>query len=292
MWYLLLSVLSSTLVVLIFKGFSIFRIDAFQAIVYNYFVCVLCAWATLGRFPVHPGTVQEPWFPLALLLGFIFIVGFNIIAATVHHFNVTIAAVMQKMSLVLTVIYTIILYNESTGLYKILGILMAIGAIAMTNYREKAVEDATHSSRSWIVLALPFLTLFLSALIEIILFEVEQMNEVNADLGFIALLFGTAGLLGSIRLIFLLVRRHTTFRWKDLGAGMLLGVPNFFSIYFLLRVIGVGWEGSIVFPINNVGIIALSAILAWIIFREKLNRVNILGVICAIIAIVLIAISR
>ena len=37
-----------------------------------------------------------------------------------------------------------------------------------------------------------------------------------------------------------------------------------------MKALGAGWEGSVVFPINNVGIIALSAIIGgFLIFKEK-----------------------
>ena len=68
-----------------------------------------------------------------------------------------------------------------------------------------------------------------------------------------------------------------------------MGVPNFFSIYYILKAISEGWEGSEFFPYNNISIIALSAVIAYLFFKEKLSVANIVGVLLAIVAIGLIA---
>ena len=78
---------------------------------------------------------------------------------------------------------------------------------------------------------------------------------------------------------------------KNIIAGIALGVPNYFSVHFLLEVLGSGMEGSVAFPINNISIIVLSALLAWLIFSEKLSKINVAGIVLAVVSIVLIAVS-
>ena len=290
MIFLIFSVLCSTAIVLLFKTLGVMRIKVFPTICINYIVCVLSAWATEGSFPFTMEDVNEPWFPYALFLGFIFITGFNITAFTVQIFSVTVAAVMQKMSLVLTVLYTIIFYNEATNFSKIIGLLLAFAAIILINWPEKLIPGAKRP-KQWYLYLLPLYTLLSSALLEIIFFRVEKMTGNGADLGFIALIFGIAGLLGNITLIIALLRKKISFGKKEVIAGTALGVINFGSIYFLLKTLGIGWEGSVVFPINNVAIIAISTVLAILIFKEKFSKINTLGFLCALSAIVLIAIA-
>ncbi len=73
--------------------------------------------------------------------------------------------------------------------------------------------------------------------------------------------------------------------------GILLGVPNFMSIHYLMKAIGQGWDASLMFPINNVGIIAISMLGALFIFKEKANKYKLMGVALAISAVLLIALS-
>lgn len=290
MIYLILSILCSTAIVLLFKTLGVAKIQVFPTICLNYLICVICAWITEGEMPLNQSSIQEPWFPYALFLGVIFITGFNITAMTVQIFSVTVAAVMQKMSLVLTVLYTIVFYQEAVNFFKITGILLALVAIILINWPEKPIQG-TRKVRKWHWYLFPAYTLLSSALIEIIFFRVEKMTGNGADLGFIALIFGIAGLIGNAVLIFGLIRGKIRFGWKEVAAGSTLGVINFGSIYYLLKVIGVGWEGSVVFPINNVSIITLSTIIAILFFKEKLLKINSLGLAFAVVAIAFIALS-
>lgn len=74
-------------------------------------------------------------------------------------------------------------------------------------------------------------------------------------------------------------------------AGVLLGIPNFLSVYFLLKILDLGWDGSIIFPIFNVGVLLASAIMGWLIMREEMPVKRALGVIMAAISIYLISTS-
>lgn len=290
MSFLLLSILCSTAIVLLFKSLGIWQIKVFPTICLNYLVCVLCAWALEGSFPLQVNDVDQPWFPYALFLGVVFITGFNITAMTVQVFSVTVAAVMQKMSLVLTVIYTILYFDERVNSLKVFGIALATLAILFINFPNRK-KDGLLRPRRWYYYLFPAYTLFSSALIEIIFFKIEKMTRNGADLGFIALIFGIAGLTGNIILITGLISRKITFGKKEILAGTLLGIVNFGSIYFLLKTISIGWEGSVIFPVNNVSIISLSTIIAIFVFREKLRKINVVGLFAAILSIVLIALS-
>ncbi len=303
MVYLILSILCSTAIVLIFRMFSRYDIHNLPAITANYLVCVLCAWATLGSFPFNTNSIYEVWFPYALVLGGVLIGGFTLIAATVRTFSVTVGAVMQKMSLVITVVYTILAYGESVSVLKVTGILAACGAIVLINSPAKQKRsDVPSTDKPWYLFLIPIGAWVLNAVLEILLFRVERLTGENANLGFLATFFLTAGVLGTLLLLFntffnrfyrsSALRQKNAVRGRDILAGVILGVVNFGSLYFLLRVIGLGWEGSVVFPVNNVAIIALSAAFAVWFFRERLNSANWWGLALAVAAIGLIALTR
>ena len=90
MLYLILTVACSVLLGFIFKLFARYQVDGFQAIVFNYITCFTCGWLHLGSFPVKAENFGSAWMPYALVLGLIFISGFNMAALTVRHFGVTI----------------------------------------------------------------------------------------------------------------------------------------------------------------------------------------------------------
>ena len=50
-----------------------------------------------------------------------------------------------------------------------------------------------------------------------------------------------------------------------------------------------GWGSAVVYPVNNVAIVMISALVAVLFFREKLTRLNMIGILVAIAAILLIS---
>lgn len=291
MIYILLSIICSAILVLLFRVFQNYKVNTFQAIYFNYFTCVASAWVSLGSFPIPADLTSKNWFPFALILGFVFITGFNAVAGTVEKFNVALASIMQKMTIIFVVIFSVIYLDESLGWQKIVGVLLCIAAILFTSYNPGNQEDTKKEKVSltdWIVY--PIAALVLSAVIDILLLYLQKrMNTGGTDISFIASLFASAGSIGTVYLTYALLTKRMTFEWKNVLAGITLGIPNFASIYYLLKAIEVNKDGSVVFPIVNVGIIVTSTILAWLIFKEPFTRNKTIGVLLAIGAILLIA---
>jgi multidrug transporter EmrE-like cation transporter len=52
-----------------------------------------------------------------------------------------------------------------------------------------------------------------------------------------------------------------------------------------------GIDSSVVFGINNIGIVGLSVLLGVLIFRERLSWINMLGIMVCIAATILLAYS-
>lgn len=292
MLYILLSICCSTSLIVIFKLFERYNINTFQAILFNYYTCVLCAWANMGTFPIPSDVIQKPWLIFALILGFCFITGFNAVGGTVRNFNMALASVMQKMSLLFAVAFTISYYRESFTFTKIFGILAAIGAILLTSFSSdqsnNEKEQQQHSLKHWLMF--PIAAWVLSGVIDILLYYVElEINKGNTNISFIATLFGTAGLFGTLFFIYGIAKGSIQPAFKNVLGGIVLGVPNFYSIYFLLKSFSQGYEGSKVFPLTNVGIILSATFVGYLFFKEPMQKTKIIGIGLAVLAIILIA---
>jgi len=284
MTFLILAIVLSGLLVLIFKGFTIYEVDILQAIWVNYLVCVVMASLTKGQFAIESGFWKESWFPYAFILGFIFVTSFTLIGHTVKKYGITVGAIMQKMSLIVSVTAAFILYKEDITFLKIFGILLAMLATILANIPKDSKKMKFELGM------MPILVLVLSGIIEIGLQYVEKsVIGTSADLGFIAFLFLTAGIVGLTYFLTLLSQGKAKFERKSIIAGIVLGIPNFASIYYLMKTLGDGWDGSVVFPIINVGIIIFAAIGAIVIFKEKLSTYNWVGVFLAVLSIVIIS---
>ena len=72
-------------------------------------------------------------------------------------------------------------------------------------------------------------------------------------------------------------------------AGLVLGLPNYFSIYLIMRAISDNvLQSSVLYPVVNVGVVLGSTLCAFFFFSEKLSLTNWLGIALSIAAIALI----
>lgn len=284
---LIIVICLNILLLVIFRMFKKYEVDSFQAIVINYLTCVAVGSFVLGRFPLDASTIDKPWFPYSIALGFLFITGFNLLAQSVQHFGVTLTSIAQKMSLLLSVGFAVVLFNETVNIGKGIGLLAALASIVLINLPDQSKAERTNTSGPWYLLIVTWL---LSGLIDMTLFYVEVKDlSSNADIGFVVALFGMAAIIGTCIMTFLLITKKKHFAWKNILAGIILGIPNFFTIYLLLVLFNQGFEGSTIFPIVNVAIILGSAILGFSIFKERLSKIQWLGFALGVLCIILIA---
>lgn len=199
--------------------------------------------------------------------------------------GLSVVAVASKMSVVIPILVGVFLYNESIGRLKVAGILIALASIYLVTVNPNKIRASS--------LLYPILVFVGSGFIDVSLKFLET-NFVNpSDISvFSATLFGTAGLVGGIIFLFQLFQGNFKFQFKNLVGGVLLGIVNYFSIYFLVKAIGYkGMESSTFFVVNNVGILFVTSLLGVILFREKLTHQNKLGILLAVVGIVLVSLS-
>ena len=117
------------------------------------------------------------------------------------------------------------------------------------------------------------------------------MNDDNRNVVIMSI-FGFAALFGTLKLIYDRFHLKKPVLFRSIAGGILLGVVNYFSLYFLVKCLGMpGAESSTVFAIVNIGVVLLSFVLGLMLFREYITRIKITGIILAIIAIILLSAS-
>jgi len=282
------SIVLTSYLTLSFKITGRLNINTFQAIVFNYFSCVVTGSLFNGYFPVNSTNLQQPWFPWALLMGVMFITIFNVVGFTTQQLGVAVASVANKLSLVIPFIFSIYLYNEPVTLLKVLGIIMALMAVYLT-VKPGGKINRRHSN-TWL-LVLPILLFAGSGLLDTLIKYTEQrfLNDTNSN-DFLITAFTSAGIIGILILLTGIIMRRIRFEYKAVLAGIAIGVPNYFSIWCLVMALKkYAGNSSSLIPINNMGIVLFSAVAAWALFREKLSLYNWAGILLSVAAIALIA---
>ncbi len=289
MFYLIGTIVLNTVLFTLFKVFPKYKIDTLQAIVANYFVTVITGSLFLGRFPIGAESVQQPWFPWAIGLGVGFISVFNLIAWRTSKEGMTATTIANKISLVIPVIAAYFLYSEQIGPFKIAGIILAAPAVYFAS--KKKEESVGKGEKNFFWIALLFLG---SGLLDTVVKYAEQnfLKETDTQMAYTIHVFAAAACSGFLLIIVLLLVGKIKLASRNLIAGVVLGIPNFFSLYFLIRLLHSGWlQSSAAIPINNIGIVLLSALVAMLFFGEKASRYRVLGLALAVVSILLIALS-
>jgi drug/metabolite transporter (DMT)-like permease len=292
MIYLLGSIILSSYLTLSFKVLQRLNINTLQAIVFNYIACVCTGAFVNGSFPVNKENINAPWFVWALVMGVMFISIFNIIAFTAQTMGVAVASVANKLSMVIPFMFSLYLYNENSTVLKVTGIVVALAAVVLTCYPTEK-NNATPQKNKKLLWLLPLVLFMSSGLLDTLIVYVKNnffINPADNFNTFLITAFSVAGGIGILVLLFQFTTGVQPFSFKALLAGIIIGIPNYFSIWCLGKLITV-YKGnsSAIIPVNNMGIVLFSAVAAWLLFKEKLSLINWVGIILAIAAIALIA---
>lgn len=278
---LALSIFCSTIIFVLFKLYKKFGIDTFQAIVFNYFTAFIIGVA-LYHNEWNPNALQEQtWMFFSAGTSILFIGLFLLMAFSSQSNGVASTSIAVKMSMAISLIIMIISYGEEVSALKTAAILLAILGVFLVSYSGK---NKTKMASGWMLLVLFIGSGTLDFTLNLV--QKHILQSLTASL-FSAISLGLAGIIGSVVLIFRIIQNKTQLRAKNLVAGIILGVPNFFSIYLLLLSYKTtGWTDSTVLAITNVSVVLFSAVVGFLIFSEEANKRKIIGLIAAISAIV------
>jgi drug/metabolite transporter (DMT)-like permease len=233
--------------------------------------------------------MQQPWVLYAMVLGMLFVSLFYLISVTTVVFGVSVASVANKMSIVIPVTLAVYLYHETLSAVQIAGIVLAMIAVVMVSYKKS--NESVKITTQWHYL-LPIILFIgcggIDALINYLqrTFTSDQIS--NEYILSTAFMF--AAIAGTFWLLLLLIMKKTIWHTKSIITGLVLGIPNFFSMFLVMKSLESNFlNASTFFPVNNMSIVVLGTIISIIAFKEKLSKLNTAGILLSVFAIVLIA---
>ncbi len=274
-----LSILCSSILVTFFKLFGKYNIHNLQAIVVNYLT------AAISGFLIFPFSIKEiitgPWIIHGIILGVVFISIFLVMALTTQKAGMAVTSIAGKMSMIIAVLVGYLFLNEKIQLIQWIGITIALIAVFAISYqKERKIE------KTWILL-LPIILFTGSGFIDSYMFIAQKMILSKNDfVPFISSVFFFAFIGG---LVYLLYKKFTSGIQLDYTsgiAGIVLGLFNWGSLFFLLRALQ---QGSVIMiAFNNIGIVLATAFIGIMIFKEKYTSINYIGIILSVLSIILL----
>lgn len=292
MIYLILAIVFSAGVFVTMRFFKHFELDNHQALMWNYIFATVTGFLICNHFDTIPELVNESWFGLSLLTGFWFIFTYLLMTRSTQSSGITITSLSSKLSVVLPTLAGVLIFHEKLNWEISIGIVLALVALVLVVGGGNAAGDGNKESSNilrinWL---LPILIFFGTGTGDILMKLNEQRNA-SDDMGFmIAFIYMIAMLFGIVLVIHDLIKGLSKWQNKSIFGGIILGVINFFSTYCIFHAMRC-FDNVMLFPIYNIGVVSLTALIGWLVFKEKLTWKNYLGLAIALIAVVLITIK-
>lgn len=284
MAFLILSILASTLILITFRYFEKFKVDNFNAIIINYFTASVLGFLLADKEAGLSLSGSDSWFHMAVIIGVIFVAMFYLIALTTQKTGLTITSISSRMSVIIPMIFSIVFYHEALPVLKAIGILLAPIAVVLTIMR----KDISLKDKRFFILPV---IMFLGVGLTDSLVKYTQQEFLSGDnvLMFSTYLFVIAFSTSILSKILFQSNKGFDLNGKDLIGGILLGLFNFGSLYFFIQALQFsGMDSSLVFGINSIGIVLLSVFASVLFFKEKLSKLNWIGILVAIFTLILL----
>ncbi|MFD1805707.1 EamA/RhaT family transporter [Pasteurella oralis] len=275
---LIIAVLCSVAVSVLLKVARKQNIVIQQAIAFNYIVALGLSYSLLK--PDFKGlgftefVVQSENAPVFFALGILLPTVFIIMSKAVEFAGIVRSDAAQRLSLFLPIVAAFFIFGEQLSQARLLGIILAF--IALFCLLNKPT-DTESNLRGMIGLILVW---FGYGIIDILFKQVAKSGG-----AFPATLFISFVLAACVMFGYLLIKREV-FTVPSFIGGIILGGLNFMNILFYIKAHqSFSDNPTLVFAGMNIGVICLGTITGALVFKEKISKINGVGIVIGISAI-------
>ncbi len=286
MLYLVLSVVFSVLLLVNFRAHARFQVDTRIAILLNYPVCFLTAY-------LHQPTAIPFQWPstgdtfLLLAMGVGFVITFLLSGFSTQRNGMAPTSLANNISLVIPVLINLFILNTGgeITLSIAFGLAFSFAAIYFCSPQLNIASGVKP------VVSL-LLAVFVAYGLTNTLFSYLNSTltvQVGGTLPFIMMLL--IGSMASSAIVLIWKSVNGTLHWNrnSVLAAIPLGLPNFFSFYFLLKALDAFQNNAaVVLTMYNLSVILLSAVAAYVFFKEHLTKRQWLGLALGCVGIALL----
>lgn len=282
MLFLILSILCSVIVGVIFKISRKYNANPSQIISFNYIAAITLCYFTFtpDLNALDNNAPLEIYTSVGILLPILFL----FLAFSIKYMGIAKTDAAQRLSLFIPILAAWLLFNEGFNTYKVIGVLIGFAALLFI-----LKKPSSHTENKWIY---PAAVLFGFGIIDILFKKIALYTVVpyTTSLFFVFLIAFAVSIL--IVLYKLFVTKEN-FVLKSIPFGILVGVFNFGNILFYLKAHKAFAENpSTVFAGMNMGVIILGTLIGAFFFKEKLSKINVLGLVLALVAVIFIVLSQ
>ena len=212
---------------------------------------------------------------LGVVAGFLFLMGFILLQINVKINGVVLSATFAKLGVLVPTVLSLFLYHERLMLTQTIGFLLALVAIVLIN-----MDKGSGSAKYKTALVLLLLSNgFADAMAKIY----EEHGSPLLEDFYLIFTFVSAF---AFSFLFVLIKHEKVYK-MDILMGIILGIPNYYSVRFLMKALS-DIEAVITYPTYSVAGIAVITLAGVFVFREKLNKRQKSSVFIIMISLVLL----
>ena len=280
--YLLLSSVCSLTIAHLLKLTEVKELRTLNTLTVNYLVAFMVAF-TVGIS--DGGSLNLSSLPGYLILfcivvGAFFIGNFVVYGKSVHTNGVGITIAAMRLSLLVPVLISILMYGEFLSTIKIVGVVLVFGALVLLIPKKNGVKIGKMDA-SWLLLIIFLLSGFADASLKI--YNEDFSVNLNESM-FMGMVFVGAFVIG---LILCLIRKGPLIKKDEAILGASIGIPNLYSSIFLIYALD-GISGAIAYPIVNILNVLGGTFLGLLIWSDTVSTKQWVGIAVAILAIILL----
>ena len=218
----------------------------------------------------------------AAVLGFLFAITFVIYSKAISLAGTALATVSARLSVIIPVLFSIIFFDEKPNLLMLVGFGLALITLYLFYLSLKNHGPVEGRKGKYIYL----IALLVGIGFVDFSMKIFEHNFPASEKGiFVFTIFFTAFIYTAIYLFFNKIK----FDKATFNLGLVLGVPNVLAIHFLLAALS-ELPAIIVFPIQNIGVIVITAVAAYLIWKEQINLYGKIALVVGIAAILFVKI--
>ncbi|MFI3266510.1 MAG: DMT family transporter [Rikenellaceae bacterium] len=284
MFYLVSAIVSSSMIMILFKIFLRFKVDYFQAIIINYIFAFSVGLVNSPKAYSISQVLSSNWVFAAVPLGILFFSTLLLYASATKAVGVALTTVCSRTALIVPVSCSFIFFGEHPTPQKIAAIVMILASLPLI------FIDKKNEKKKDFLSILPLIGLFAcTATIDSSIkmsqhFLIGSKEEYSL---FVCTIFLSSLAFGLTVLALTSKLAKMKISWRNIAAGLTLGIFNFYASYSVLNALS-HLDATIVYPIMYPSIVVLTTLVGVYIFDERLTRKKVAGIAVALAAIVML----
>lgn len=217
---------------------------------------------------------------IGILAGLAYSISYYLMIYTIKSSGISIAWSAIRLSVIVPVLFSIFYWNERPSIYQIAGIVFVCIALPLLSIKPDSDGRRRMFGRASVLVLMLFIA---TSGVNLAPKAFSELSPESHRQMYLLLLFTTAAIVSCCAMIF----KEPSMRATDVPVGVALGLLNLSSRYFLLLAL-VSLPGIVVFPISGSAGIVLMTLAGMAIWRERIRKLNALGIAFAVAAVVLI----